>query len=94
MRRWIPFLLFGLALVGVAVLLSSFADDQAELIVDAAPAQSEEVEVDRAQLRACERARLRYDEVWDESLENPGDESYEEKLEIAMGDVLENCDGQ
>lgn len=95
MKRWIPFLIFGLILAGAAVVISSYAEDQAELIVEGAPAASEDDdEISEAQLRACERAHTRYNAIWDESLEHPGDHSYEEKLEVAMGDVLQNCEGQ
>lgn len=93
MRRWLPFLLFGLVLIGIAVALSSYADDQAELIVTAAPSAEEEP-VDPAEQAACERARARYDVVWDESIENADDEEAEEKLAIALGEVIDRCGGE
>lgn len=90
MRRWLPFLLFGLALVGLGMLLSDYASNQAGMIAGDTT-QEPESEVDPVQVAACERAQARYDELWDASLENPDDMEKEEELGVALGELYDAC---
>lgn len=89
-RRNFAFLLLAILAVGAAVLVNLYADDEAQKIIATAPAEVKDVpgEIDHA---ACERAQIEYSTLWDASLENPDDLSYEEKLEIALSEVNMAC---
>lgn len=88
--RNIGFLLLVLLIAGVAAAFNLYADEEAQKIVAAAPEQEAEQENDIDQAR-CDRAQVAYETIWDESLENPEDQSYEEKLEIALSEVYAEC---
>ncbi len=90
MKRWLPFLLFGLALVGMGVVLSNYASDQAGAIAGGAAPDSDS-QTDPAQQAACDRAQAHYDELWDQSLENPDDMEKEEELGVALGELYAAC---
>ena len=89
MKRWLPFLMFGLALIGLGLVLSNYASDQAEKISN--DSSSEAKAADPAQAAACERAQAKYDELWDASLENPEDAEKEEELGVALGELYQAC---
>ena len=91
MRRWLPFMLFGLALVGMGVVLSNYASDQAGKIAGGTAPDASSAP-DPAQVAACERAQAHYDELWDASLENPDDMEKEEELGIALAELYEACE--
>lgn len=91
MKRWLPFLLFGLALVGMGLVLSNFASDQAGKLADGAPGEAAAAP-DEAQVAACASAQAHYDELWDQSLENPEDVEKEEELGVALGELYAACE--
>lgn len=95
MKRWLPLLLVCLAVVGIALVLSDYASEQAERIASAPTDKAipeREAEPDPARERACNRAQIAYDEIWDQSLENPGDPEKEAALGVALGELYEACE--
>lgn len=91
MKRWLPFLLFGLALVGMGLVLSNYASDQAGKLADGASDEAAAAP-DEEQVAACVRAQAHYDELWDQSLENPEDAEKEEELGVALGELYAACE--
>lgn len=88
-RRNIGYLLLVLIVAGAAVAFNLYADDEAQKIVENAPEEQAEVpEIDQA---ACEREQAEFEVIWDASIENPNDPSYEEQLEIALSEVNAAC---
>ena len=90
MKRWLPFLLFGLALVGMGLVLSNYASDQAGKLVSGAAEEAPD-KPDEVDVAACNRAQAKYDELWDQSLENPDDAEKEEQLGVALGELYSAC---
>lgn len=88
-RRNIGYLFLVLIVAGAAVAFNLYADDEAQKIVENAPEEQAEVpEIDQA---ACEREQAEFEVIWDASIENPNDPSYEEQLEIALSEVNAAC---
>ena len=89
-RRNVGYLLLVLVLAGAAVAFNLYADDEAQKIVESAPEEQAEVSpaIDQA---ACEREQAEFEVIWDASIENPNDASYEEQLEIALSEVNAAC---
>lgn len=92
--RIAAFLFVTLLIAGLAVWINLYASDEADRIVAQAPDTqpvAEEPPEEEIDAEACAQAQQEYQTYWDESIENPDDESYEEKLEVALTDVVENC---
>lgn len=89
-RRNIGYLLLVLIVAGAAVAFNLYADDEAQKIVENAPEEQAEAapEIDQAR---CEREQAEFETIWDASIENPNDPSYEEQLEIALTEVNAAC---
>ncbi len=95
MRRWLPLILICLAVAGLAVVLSDYASKQADRLAGASNEEARpdpEPRRDPAQEMACERAQVTYDELWDQSLENPNDAEKEAALGVALGELYEACE--
>ena len=88
--RTLGFLLLVLLAAGIAVAVNLYADDEAQKIVAGAP-QNEVRETDAIDEASCERAQVEFETIWDASIENPEDPSYEEQLEIALSEVNAAC---
>lgn len=89
-RRNIGYLLLVLIVAGAAVAFNLYADDEAQKIVEGAPPEQVDApdEIDQAR---CEREQVEFETIWDASIENPNDPSFEEKLEIALSEVNAAC---
>lgn len=87
--RTLGFLLLVLLAAGIAVALNLYADDEAQKIVAGAPEASPED--DAVDAERCERAQIEFETLWDASIENPEDPTYEERLEIALSEVNSAC---
>ena len=89
-RRNLVFLVLVALAVGIAVAVTLFADSEAQKIVATAPEEPAE-EVEPIDMARCEEAQVEFETLWDQSIENPEDLSYEEKLEIALSEVNAAC---